>query len=139
MDTSEKKREQWAASTSEDGPWLFYDTRVEAMDSGPADLGLGPGDSFTVVRCVDSAGPDLADLLAEAVESWVCDNAPDDLGEDYHENFSRGPAADDLRKVLADWEQCHGVKPGWFDTADEERITVPEPDSMKIDPDSIPF
>jgi hypothetical protein len=100
-----------------------YNTRQEAIDAAPEELGhLEPGSKFCVGVSIDPAGVIGARLFLDALQSYVDDNAPVHIDAEFSISSE---ARNDLDRLLKDWARHHGVRPNWWNIQDVTEHVLP--------------
>jgi hypothetical protein len=109
---------KWLCVKSEDDNWgssETYDSRKEAIDDGPAQYGLLPGDAFVIGMASLSSAPQIDG-------AYVIEQLTEQLVSECGEHGSEWPDATDaqceeletvLNEALAAWVARHKLEPTW--------------------------
>lgn len=101
-----------------------YDTRQEAINAAPEELGhLASGSRFWVGVSTDPAVAIGARLFLGALQSYVEDHAPLDVDAKFEITAA---ARDELDTLLRDWAQRNNVRPSWWNIEDVTEHVLPE-------------
>lgn len=101
-----------------------YDTRQEAIDAAPEELGhLESGSKFWVGVSTDPGVAIGARLFLDALQSYVEDNAPLDVDAEFE---ITDEARDDLDRLLRDWARRNDVRPNWWNIEYVTEHVLPE-------------